>query len=581
MDAAPSASTAPLPATWTAVLDATRRRMEGGTSHSVAAVTAARVRYVVLWGLAAAVSGVTILWGVNPNDEGLMLQAAARVADGELPYRDFYANYGPGQYFLVGGLDVVFGPSLLAWRVVRVAFDATVALLAYALVRREAPEWLALLAWLAAAGAMAYPTIPHPNPTALALALGALLLAPRSAAGAGALAGLAVAFRFDLGLGAVLGAALTALATGGRRAAGVTTAAAAAVSALLLAPFVAVAPGRFWDQTLGFALDEQSLQRLPLPGAYDGGFGQDNVLQQYFAYVLLGGALLWVIVAVRNRAGLRDWAFLPLAAAGVAYLLARADEFHLVPLAAVLPVLLATAAARERGAGRRAGALALVGVLAVVALHGLDRQRIELLHPPPLEPIDVDVADGVKTHPDEARALRSLVRYVRRRVPPGEPVFVANPRHDLVRVGNPLGYVLVGRPNATSYDVMQPGVVTTEGVQREIVAELERSRTELVIRWLSPAADKREPNDAGRSSGVRVLDRHLTRTYAEVRRFGDYAVLRRRSGGTAGGRRSAAGRRSSVQLRRLASSRNRTRSTSVLRPYSTLRPKETLEASRK
>jgi hypothetical protein len=220
-------------------------------------------------------------------------------------------------------------------------------------------------------------------------------------------------------------------------------------------------------------------------------------------------------------------------------------------------------------------------VLAVIALHGLDRQRIELLHPPSRAPIDVDVADGVKAETGEARALGSLVRYVRDRVPPGEPVFAANPRHDLVRVGNPLVYVLVDRPNATSYDVMQPGVITTAPVQREIVGDLARSRTRYVIRWLSPAADEREPNGAGRSSGVRVLDRHLARRYAEVRRFGDYAVLRRRSGATAGGRRSAAGRRSSSQLRRRASSRKRTSSTSVLTPYSTLRQKETLEASRK
>jgi hypothetical protein len=497
--------------------------MEGGTSHSVAVVSAARAPYVVLWGLAAAVSGITILWGVNPHDEGLMLQAAARVADGELPYRDFYANYGPGQYFLLGGLDIVFGPSLLAWRVVRVALDATVAVLAYALARRDAPEWLALLAGLAVAGAMAYPTIPHPNPTALALALGALLLARRSAAGAGALAGLAVAFRFDLGLAAVAGAALTA----GRRA-GTVVAAAAVVNVLLLAPFVALAPGRFWDQTIGFALDEQSLQRLPLPDGYDGGFGQDNVLQRYFAYVLLGGVLLWVVVAVRERLALRQWAVLPLAAAGVAYLLARADEFHLVPLAAVLPVMLATAAAAERSRGRQAWALGLIVVLAVIALHGLDRQRIELLNPPRLEPIDVDVADGVKADPGEARALSSLVPYVRERVPHGAPVFAANPRHDLVRVGNPLVYVLVDRPNPTRYDVMQPGVITTAPVQREIVRDLERSRTGLVVRWLSSAADQREPNGAGRSSGVRVLDRYLARRYVEDRRFGDYMVLRRR-----------------------------------------------------
>jgi hypothetical protein len=110
-------------------------------------------------------------------------------------------------------------------------------------------------------------------------------------------------------------------------------------------------------------------------------------------------------------------------------------------------------------------------------------------------------------------------------------VFVANPRFDLVRVGNPLVYVLDGRPNPTRYDVMQPGVVTTAQVQREIVGDLERARPRIVIRWLSPVADQPEDNGAGRSSGVRLLDRYLARAYLPERRFGDYLVLRRRVGG--------------------------------------------------
>jgi hypothetical protein len=164
----------------------------------------------------------------------------------------------------------------------------------------------------------------------------------------------------------------------------------------------------------------------------------------------------------------------------------------------------------------------------LVALYGLDRNRIEILTPPPLEPLDVDVGDGVKARRGEARALEELVPYVRERVPAGAPIFVANPRHDLVRAGNPLVYVLAGRPNPTRYDVMQPGVVTTEQVQREMVRDLRRSSTDLVVRWLSPVAAEAEPGGAGRSSGVRTLDRHLARRYTEVERFGDYAVLRRR-----------------------------------------------------
>ena len=487
-----------------------------------------RARLALLFGLGALLSGLTILDGINHHDEGLVLQAAARVADGELPYRDFYANYGPGQYYLVGALNELLGPSLLAWRVVRVALDALVGVLAYALARRDTPEPFALGAWVAVVAVMAHPTLPHPNATALALGLGALLLAWRSPIAAGVLCGVAFAFRFDVGAAAAVGAALAA----GRRAPALRSAAAAALTAaVLMAPFAIAAPEELWDQTVGFALDEQSLQRLPLPGEYDGAFEPNKILAFYLPYVLMGGLALWLAVAVATRAPARLWAAFPLAVAGLAYLLARVDEFHLVPLAVVLPVLLAGGAAREWLAGRRPAALVLSLPLALVAIDGLDRNRIDLVSGPPLDRTHLDAADGVKAAREDARALEELVPYVRERVPAGRPIFVANPRHDLVRVGNPLVYVLADRPNPTRYDVMQSGVVTTEDVQREIVRDLRRSRTGLVVRWLSPVAAEAEPNGAGRSSGVRILDRELARRYAEVERFGDYAVLRLRGAG--------------------------------------------------
>ena len=409
---------------------------------------------------------------------------------------------------------------------VRVLLDATVALLAYVLARRDAPEPLALGAGVAVAAVMAFPSIPSPNPAAIALGLGSILLARRSPVGAGALAGLAVAFRIDVGLAASAGAVL-ACAAEDRRGAVRAALSAAVVGGLLLLPFAIADLSAFWNQTLGFAFDEQGLQRLPLPGSWDGGFEPNKILEYYMPYVLLGGSALWLASAIRTRAPLALWAPAPLALSGVGYLLARADGFHLIPLAAVLPVLLVTAAARERDARHDLAALALVGVVALIALQGLDLKRIQLLNSPPLATIDVDRADGVKAPTAEAQALEELTRYVRAEVPSGRPVFVANPRHDLVKVGNPLVYVLVARRNPTRYDVMQPGVVTTAGVQREMVGDLDRTRTPLVIRWLSPVASDPEPNGAGKSTGVRILDRYIASRYREVRRFGDYAVLRR------------------------------------------------------
>jgi hypothetical protein len=491
-----------------------------------------RFRYPLLFAAGALLSGLTILNGINPHDEGLVLQAAARIVNGELPYRDFYANYGPGQYYTGGALDFVFGPSLLTWRIVRVALDALVAVLAYALVRREGSQPLALLAWVAVLFAMADPTLPHPNAAALALAFGAILLARRSPVAAGVLAGVAFAFRFDLGAAAAAGAALAAAAAAPgpgpapARPLGAplrALLAALVTGAVLVLPFAVAAPGDFWDDTFGFALHEQSLQRLPLPGGWDGGFELNKILAFYMPWVLIGGLAVWLAAAAALRPPLRIWAALPVALAGLAYLLARADEFHLVPLAAALPVLLAATAPHAR---HTAFTLALALPVALIALNGIDQNRIDLLDPGPLEPIHLDVADGVKAPPAEARALERTVAYIRRAVPPDRPIFVANPRHDLVRAGNPLLYVLADRENPTRYDVMQPGVVTTAPVQREIVRDLRRSRTGLVVRWLSPVAAEREPNGAGRSSGVRVLDRYLATVYKPVARFGDYQILR-------------------------------------------------------
>ncbi len=483
------------------------------------------MRAAVLLALAALLSASTIWQEIGPHDEGLMLQAAARIADGQLPYRDFWWNYAPGQPLLLAPFDALLGPSLVPWRVLRVGLDAVVALLAYRLVAREvaevagrlpdAPRWLAalpLLAWLAVAGAMAFPTGPGPNPAALALGLGALLAAPRRVVLAGVLAGLAAVFRLEIGAAAALGVALL----GAPRALPV----AAGVGLLGWLPFLVAAPGATIDQTLGF-LGIQDLQRRPLPLDPSGaGADPNKLLELWLPLILVLGAVLWAVHATLRRPPPRALALVPLALAGLAYLLGRTDEFHLVPLAVVLPVLLVAAAARERSAVVRA---ALLGVVALVARHGVERKAGQLVRLPELARVPGPAGDGVRVRAGEAADLRGVLGAIGDRT-----VFVAPPRFDQVTVGNPLLYVLAGARNPTRYDVIQPGVVTTEEVQREIVADLRRARPKLLVRWLDPRT-RPEPNGSGRSSGVRLLDRELARTYGAPRRIGAYEVRERRS----------------------------------------------------
>lgn len=527
----------------------------------------------MLLALAAGLSGFTILQGIAPHDEGLMLQAGARIASGQWPYRDFWTNYPPGQLVVLAGIQKVLGPSLLDWRVLVTVVDAVVALAAYRLARRRASEPYALLAWLAVAGAMAYPSLPDPNPTALLLALGALLASRRHPRLAGALAGLTCFFRLEVGVAAIVGVLLEA--PPGRRGRSLVTALACAV--VTLGPFFVVAPAAMLHDTIGFYAI-QGLQRLPFPLHYHGPLKPSKLIEYYIPLILLAGLAAWAVAMAaelwwrlgpvhRRREGVRvgrpgvpspgasagarrdrrdrrrartlgaeadlgAWAPVPLALVGLGYLLGRTDEFHLVLLAAVLPVMLAWAAA---AAGSRAGRVALVVALALIAAHGLERRAGQALHPPALAAVPGPAGGGVKTSPADAGSLAGLERELAQITRPHEPIFVADPRFDRVTAGDPLLYIITGHPNPTRYDVMQPGVVTTAAVQREIITSLERSHTRVVVRWLDPRATLAQPDGAARSSRVHLLDRYLAARFRPIARFGVYQVLVR-GGGRGGGR---------------------------------------------
>lgn len=483
-------------------------------------------RELLLAAFAAVLSGCTMLLEAGPHDEGLMLAAAQRISDGEMPYRDFWWNYGPGQPYLLGALTALAGPSLVAWRIVRVATDVAVAVLVARTVAggRQLGGLWPPAAGVAAAAAMAWPSGPGPGPPALALALGALTVAARRPVVAGAVAGAAAIFRPELGIAAVVGVALLA-APARERVRSLLAFDLVVVAGYL--PFVVLAPGEIADQMVGF-LGIQDLQRLPFPFALDDAWPDPNkLLEEAFPALLLAAVAAGVAwLAVRRRAApVAAWSLALLLLSGTAYLLARTDEFHLVPLAVVVAALAGLAGAYDRS---RVVAAASAIILAVIAVHGIERQAGRLLHSDELVRLGGPAADGVRAEPAFARGVQQLARRIRG--VPG-PVLVAPPRYDRVRFGAPLVNVLLGRRNPSRHDVVQPGVVTTAAVQREIARDLRRTRTPWVVRWTAAQAAAREPNGSGRSSGVRILDEAIARDYVEVWASAEFVLLRRRDAG--------------------------------------------------
>ena len=405
---------------------------------------------------------------------------------------------------------------------------------------------------------MAYPTGPHPFPPTLVMALGSLLLLERRPALAGALAGLAAVWRIEFAAYLCLGALLAyALRPGERlRPALQFGGAALLVAAALYIPVVAAAGlGDSFDLLVRYPLEDFSdYQSLPFPLDYDGplntgsigGFLSDSaesLLLFYLPLVLVLG-LVASLAALAFRFERERWWQLAAAvfAVGMAhYLLTRPDAFHTAPLAVMVAVLAAWALADAREvAGAAAAARARRhrprGVRGRVRGRRGRSTGAGSSCAPTMSRFTSRPRTACACAPAAATPLERAVHAVQARVPPGRPIYVATRRSDLVTSGDPLFYVLADRRNPTRYDIQAPGVITSAPVQREIVRDLERARPRVVVRFTSPVTAVREPNRAGESTGVTILDDYLARAYRRAARFGPYVIL---------GRTPAASRRSS------------------------------------
>src|SRR5262245_44199697 len=79
-------------------------------------------------------------------DEGIVLQGAQRIVEGQVPYRDFFSFYMPGHYYLAALLFRVFGSSLFVARLQLVLCAVVFSALTHLVVRRTCDRWAALLA---------------------------------------------------------------------------------------------------------------------------------------------------------------------------------------------------------------------------------------------------------------------------------------------------------------------------------------------------------------------------------------------------------------------------------------------------
>lgn len=108
---------------------------------------------------------------------------------------------------------------------------------------------------------------------------------------------------------------------------------------------------------------------------------------------------------------------------------------------------------------------------------------------------------------------------------PGEPIFVGCSSHSRLIANSIDVYYLAHRPGSTRYMQFDPGLVTTVRAQREMIADLERTKPRLLLRFPDCLWD--EPNES-MIEGSQLLDEYLSANYAPAETVADAAIWRRK-----------------------------------------------------
>ena len=513
------------------------------------------------WALVALGTWSTLRgWGrpLGPYDEGILLTDAYLLSLGQVPYRDFYANYPPGAFLTIAGLWKVFGVSIAAERALGIVAHAVIAGGAGWIValmrgnRFSAPTAGVVLVWLAWLGTPSYAWL-----LALALAVvscGLMLRAsergsPGSCIAAGTALGAVGCFRHDLfvyfagslcAVGAIWALSVRRLriARSEWASLGWLALGAAVPLVALWFPTFALAGVRPVIDDLYLTLVREvmparvlpmpelsplvSLPPLPFPLPAFIARGYEGAV----ALTLVGPLFALLALALAPRLGLRSRlgpaTCLALSAAVLPQMLGRSDPYHAFLTAApglLLLVALIESAGRGPGIGRATAVAVAIGVLGVPV-----GAQFEIPDPGP--PASWQQAHDRYGHvPELEPAREAVLAFIDDNSGPGDPIFVGLADHSRVFVSEMDLYFLADRRGVTRIMQFDPNVVNREDVQRRMAAEIEASEARVAI-LSARFADMVEPNESA-SVGSSFLDDYLRTAFEVVDVVGPYQLLRR------------------------------------------------------
>jgi len=520
---------------------------------------------------------------VDVYDEGIPVYGAERILNGEVPYRDFWTIYAPGQFYVLAGLFKIFGSSLLAERLYDTAVRALVSGTVYLIALRLASPgwgllfWLVVTAWLKFFGYHASSTFP-----AILFALVSLWAVSGLPAQekpkrwifiSGLLAGLATLFRHDFGFYTFLSEISAILffpfwhrklTSGGKVSSNWASVLIASLwpyllgfGAVLFFPlafFLSAVPVKdLWYDLVTFPATIFPLVRdLPYPAplpdparifrgelSFSRAFADLSHRWAFYIVPLTFAAVFFFLLFGNRRKphpkgggdGSAAWewgvgVFLVFGILSFNNVRVRSDLPHLFPSFVAAGLLFPALVAKilELRLFRR-GLVFGVGLAAALLLfphplQELQKPGVDERYRHLLYVHNLRRAGSIGVNPFQAQAIY----YIQSVTFPWERIFVGSHRHDQIYNSDVIFYFLSERNCATRYHELSPGSATSREVQAAIIDDLQRNHVRYIV-ILSRVPIRGVTNEP---VPVRLLDEFIKVNYQQFEKFGDWFVLKRR-----------------------------------------------------
>lgn len=503
---------------------------------------------------------------------GVSTVGAWRVLTGDIPYRDFWTMYAPGQFYVLAALFKVFGVHLFVEVVAASVVSAAAAWLCYHLALQIWENQTAAVACAAVFTGIFYQTGYFKRldsyPLGVICLLLALILAGqyfqtqkiRRLAGAGLATGVLLLFKHDVAIytGIALAAGLVIHFLmqnrsgeephpGLFRTFGAFLLPAAAVSLPFVIGF-ALAAGKPMLQDLvifpltnfPFTRPEHYPSLLPfwVPAAQPIQLVQN--LTDYLTFAIPSLLFLCGVTALVLAIRSRDRADASLGMVFLVGFLLHYRAAHIQINTHIITLTLYGALSGLLLAGRlvrrnwslspaikitlQAGLLVWTLALAAKPVYKYWEERSAFTRT-----INLSSVSGFRFSPQDAQAFEGLSSFVHSNLQPGEKIFIGLHRHDVIIIGDVMAYFLLGQPVATRYQELHPGIADTDTVQAEIVNELQTGNVRLIVlKHIFPDEHLEQVKRGFQRHlpqvGATRLDAYIRANYQKVAEYGPYEV---------------------------------------------------------